>query len=149
MKHSFIIRRASLEDLDAITHLLKDLDYHIQDQENFKRIGSLILKQDPTWAVFMALRSDKPVGFISIHVKPILKLEGHMASIEELVVQEGLRGSGVGSALLDKALSFADELHCSRIEVLSSKRRESYKRQFYTKHGFMEHPSAVFRINKV
>jgi GNAT superfamily N-acetyltransferase len=148
MKHPFIIRKASPEDLDAITRLLEDLDYHIQKQGEFKLLGLQVLERDPAWTVFIALQSGTAVGFISIHVKPVMRLEGQIASIEELVVQKDLRGSGVGSALLDKALLFAGELHCARIEVLSSKRRESYKRNFYTKHGFTEHPSAVFRINK-
>ncbi len=148
MKNTLFIRPAIANDKERVIELLADLDYLVRSGEEFEKLWRRIALEDPAWGVFMALRSGSCVGFVSVHARPVLRLEGFMASIEELVVRKESRGSGVGAALLDKAVSFAYERGCVRIEVLSSTRRESYRRRFYENHGFGEHPSAVFRINR-
>jgi GNAT superfamily N-acetyltransferase len=145
---AFAVRRAHLNDLDAVIHLLDDLDYQIQERERLECLWEDVFRDNTAWGIFVAVQSGKPVGFVTVNVRPALRLGGRVASIEELVVEKRFRGSGVGSALLDGALSFADSLDCLRIEVLSSRRRESYKRSFYAKRGFSEHPSAIFRKEK-
>lgn len=142
------IREARCDDAEAIVELFSDLNYQIYSKDEFKRIFKDMTEDKNTWGLYVADISDRPVGFVSVNIRGCLRLEGIMASIEELVVKRELRNTGIGSKLLKKAIDFADMHLCKRIEVLTSTWRESYKRGFYLKNGFSEHDSAVFRINK-
>ncbi|MCX7965096.1 MAG: GNAT family N-acetyltransferase [Syntrophorhabdaceae bacterium] len=150
LSHTTKIRDAHLDDMDIIIELFGDLNYEIHNTDGFRRLFEIMVEERNTWGLFVAdnLEKQEPVGFVSVNIRPCLRLEGLMASIEELVVKKEFRGMGIGSMLLEKAISFANEHYCKRIEVLSSTWRESYKREFYIKNGFIEHSSAVFRINK-
>lgn len=98
--------------------------------------------------VFLGVNEDgKPIGLINLHYLPALRLKGYQVSIEELVVHPDFRGQAVGKKLLDFARKYAEEKGAVRLEVTISNKRESYKRKFYTKNGFEDAGSSVYRIN--
>ena len=56
--------------------------------------------------------------------------------LEDMVVSSQARGAGVGSELLDQAISFARAQGCKRITLLTDRENESAQR-FYDKKGFV------------
>jgi ribosomal protein S18 acetylase RimI-like enzyme len=117
------------------------------DAENMKPILLDILG-NPAVKLFLAVYTDgKPIGLINLHYLPALRLKGYQVSIEELVVHPDFRGQAVGKKLLDFARKYAEEKGAVRLEVTISNKRESCKRKFYTKNGFEDAGSSVYRIN--
>lgn len=60
---------------------------------------------------------------------------GRCAEIESMHVEEAMRGSGVGSVLLQAVIERARAAGCYRIQLTSNKLRPDAHR-FYTRHGF-------------
>jgi len=58
-----------------------------------------------------------------------------VALLEDMVIASKLRGAGVGSQLLEQAISVARAEGCKRITLLTDKTNESAQR-FYAKQGF-------------
>jgi glucosamine-phosphate N-acetyltransferase len=75
------------------------------------------------------------VGFCSLSIRKSLWGQGLLGYVDELVVEEGRRGEGIGTRLLQRALELAERDGCRRVELDSAFHREDAHR-FYTKHGF-------------
>ena len=78
---------------------------------------------------------DRMVGFCSLVIRESLRVEGHFAHIDELIVDEQHRRTGVGAELLEAALAAAKKRGCKVIELDSALYREDAHR-FYLKKGF-------------
>jgi len=77
--------------------------------------------------------------------RPQLHLGGRLVSIDALAVLPSVRGLGVGKRLLRRARAYARLHHAVRIEVHTTRARESYRRGFYPLNGYRETDSALFR----
>jgi GNAT superfamily N-acetyltransferase len=75
------------------------------------------------------------VGFGSITVLNSFSQQGPIANIDELVVDEGWRGRGVGTELLERLIGRARQLGCGRIDLHSQFRRTE-AHAFYERRGF-------------
>lgn len=73
------------------------------------------------------------------------RLSGLKVEIDELVVSIDKRGLGLGGELIRFMLNRANELGAKEVIISSNRERESYKRDFYKKHGFIEKNSAFFQ----
>lgn len=74
-------------------------------------------------------------------------LAGEKLWIEDVIVDETLRGQGAGRALLRKAVSYAaDTLNASSISLTSNPSRTA-ARNLYRSEGFEEYKTGVFRLN--
>lgn len=125
-------RSATLDDTSDISSLLSELGYQVSRDAVRTRLAEI---QDSDGAVLVA---DNNRGDIvgCVHVFMELRLaEGKAAEIVSLVVNSGLRGSGVGSQLVDRAKTWARERGCSRLRVRANAIREGAHR-FYQQHGF-------------
>jgi GNAT superfamily N-acetyltransferase len=60
---------------------------------------------------------------------------GRCAEIESVFVDEQLRSSGIGGALLEATVARAAAAGCYRVQLTSNKSREAAHR-FYDRHGF-------------
>lgn len=67
------------------------------------------------------------------------------ARIEDLVVDEGRRGHGIGEALVKECLSVAKQRGASVVELQSARRREEANR-LYPRLGFERRESNVYRM---
>ncbi|MEJ2560700.1 MAG: GNAT family N-acetyltransferase [Anaerolineae bacterium] len=90
----------------------------------------------PTYAIFVAKNDNgHVVGLLTISQRWTLWHTGPCALIEELVVDEGVRGQGVGRALIQAAIDWAKTQRCSEVEV--STEADNLKAQaFYRRLGF-------------
>ena len=140
------LRPAQSDDVDNIALMMDYLGYPARPSE-LKLILSDILS-NPAMKLFLAVYTDgKPIGLINLHYLPALRLKGYQISIEELVVHPDFRGQEAGKRLLDFAREYAEEKGAVRLEVTTSNKRESFRRQFYEKNGFEDAGSSVYRIN--
>ena len=77
---------------------------------------------------------DEVLGFISVHIQRLLHHISNIAEIHELIVDEKVRGRGIGSQLFEKAKYIARKNGCIQLEVCCNQRRkESHK--FYEGQG--------------
>lgn len=94
----------------------------------------------------MLAEAVRVVGYLAISHRPQIRLGGRIAVIDELSVDPAYAGRGLGAALVEAAVELAHGLGCVRLEVSTSRARESYARGFYVKHGFAEVDAALLRV---
>jgi N-acetylglutamate synthase-like GNAT family acetyltransferase len=142
---SVTVRRARPGDALAVRKLLKELGYSHDPRATDETVSQVV--KHPEAAVFVACEGVEVLGYAALSIRPQMRLAGLLASLDELVVTQSRRGSGLGTMLLDAAIAHAKALQCRRIEVLQTRRRESYDRKFYQERRFVEVDSAVLRID--
>ena len=138
------LRRARPGDAPGVRVLVEHLGYQPDERaftETFNQVS-----RHPEAAVVVLAEGVRIVGYLAISHRPQVRLGGRLAVIDELVIDPGYCGRGLGSALLDHALELARGLACARIEVATRRSRESFARGFYRKHGFVEVDSALLRL---
>ncbi|XOB63557.1 GNAT family N-acetyltransferase [Campylobacterota bacterium DY0563] len=136
------ISEASIIDSEAISNLLKQLDYPNNDKFINNRIKELIEHKDET--LLVAKIDEKVVAVLSLHFIPQLALEGDFCRISYFCVDEDNRSYGVGALLESYAVKLAKEKKCDRIEVHCNQRREK-AHNFYYKQGYEESPKYLIK----
>ncbi|GMU61006.1 MAG: hypothetical protein AMXMBFR34_27690 [Myxococcaceae bacterium] len=89
---------------------------------------------------------DKPIGLITLSHRPILKLGGRAASIDELVVTKAWRRRGVGKELLRRAVERATVLSVKRLEVQTFGPLTGDVKAFFVACGFDAADVGTFRL---
>lgn len=138
------MRLARAGDLTAVHALIGELGYADLQKDAFER-GYATVLADPAQQVWLAELEGLVVGLISLSARQQIRLTGPILTVDELVVSERARGTGVGKKLIGLAKSEARRLGARRLELLTARGRPSYARQFYPKNGFVEVDSAVMR----
>lgn len=100
-----------------------------------------IVDHDAT-TLFLAHLDGRIVGSLTLAVFPIPT--GVRAWIEDVVVDEGVRGHGVGEALNRAALERARSLGAITVDLTSRPSREAANR-LYKRLGFIERETNVYR----
>jgi GNAT superfamily N-acetyltransferase len=75
----------------------------------------------------------------------VLRLQGTIGTIEELVVREGRRGQGVGDRLVQYAKGLAAERGWVRLGAAVARARDAHRRGFFVAHGFGPVDSVAYR----
>jgi GNAT superfamily N-acetyltransferase len=138
------IRKAELPDGAALTDLLKSLGWfaHLAAESSeitCQRIAHhLTLNADDSHSVYVAEKNDEIVGYIAVHWLPYLFLPAPEGFVSELFVRESVRGQGIGTGLLEAVKAEAEARGCSRLMLVNSRARDSYKRNFYETQGWKE-----------
>ncbi len=137
----YVIRRARADDVASLVALIA-ADQIAADRdggplEPYERAFAQI-DADPTQLlVVVADVDDAPVGTLQLSFIPGLARRGALrAQIEAVRVAEGLRGRGVGSALLRWAIGEARRRDCALVQLTSDKRRAEAHR-LYAGLGFV------------
>lgn len=97
----------------------------------------------PTNTLLVARHGDEPVGMLTLVVFPIPS--GIRAWIEDVVVDEQLRGKGVGAALTNEAVRVAREKGARTVDLTSRPSRAAANR-LYQQLGFQRRDSTVYRL---
>jgi len=127
-KHAITIRNAVLKDATNIFHMIK-----AHPGELVSRPLSDIISEIDRFMV--AEREGKLVGCAAWHILPeIGDPERASVEIRSVAVQDGLRGSGTGTALVKAVLERVRPLHASQAIVLT------FAPHFFGKLGFREIP---------
>ena len=138
------LRKTTLADAEAVRALIEELGYGPLDEHAFS-LGLAAVLADPAQQLLVAEVEELVVGFMSLDIKPQVRLVGLVVTIDELVVTERARGRGVGRLLVDFAKAEAIRTRARRLELHTARKRPSYEREFYVKNGFTEVDSAVLR----
>ena len=145
------ICKAEQSDVSGIAEILRELGWfahitaetpaetrvHIADQLK-------LCQADDSHSVFVARTAGEAVlGYVSVHWLPYLIHSGPEGYISELFIRNSSRGQGIGSRLLETVEAEAIRRGCTRLALLNMRQRESYQREFYSRHGWVERPQAA------
>jgi N-acetylglutamate synthase-like GNAT family acetyltransferase len=138
------IRSAGAEDVPAITQLLAQLGYPAAPGSVSSVLSSMIGARDHV-VVVAEDAEHRVVAMLSLSSRPVLKLQGWVGTIEELVVKTGLRGRGIGDRLVQYAKGVAAERGWVRLEAVVARLRESHRRGFLLSRGFVTAEDVTYR----
>ena len=145
------IRKAEATDVPAISNLLRSLNLfaHINNEEaqstqqRVLKHLALCTSDDSHLILVAQTLGGEITGYCAVHWLPYLILAGPEGYVSELFIKEEFRGQGIGNNLLEAIKVEARNRGCSRLMLLNMRNRDSYKRQFYSKHGWEERPDAA------
>src|SRR5689334_13312025 len=131
------IRPAIASDAPALARMLDQLGYPTEASEIPKRLERMA--ERPGTTVFVAEQGGAPVGVVTVHLFTALHTSEPVAWLTALVVEETARGTGVGSALVQRAEEWAVRHGASRLALTSALRRteahQCYKTRDYVHTG--------------
>ena len=142
-----VIRSATGMDAEPVLELMAELGYPELSRARFLETYREVL-ENPNMFLLVAEDEDhRLIALASLTSRPQLRLAGRLVNIDELVVADRVRGLGVGGRILAAAQGMARQLGARRLELETNRARESYRRRFYVKNGFLEADSALMRID--
>lgn len=129
------IRDASLQDLNVIVSLL--LQLWPSSKISAESVGDSFSNSFSLEGhiIRVAVYKERVVGLCSLSIRNNLKAEGNLGNIDELVVDESMRGIKIGKMLLGDAEGIAKSFGCKMLGLESSFHREGAHR-FYEGNGF-------------
>jgi GNAT superfamily N-acetyltransferase len=134
------VRSAEPRDFDAVTALLELLGRKQVTDATRDRCREIYAAQisDPTADHLVAENDDgEIVGFCSMHFRNRLNHPTPQAWVPDLIVDDSVRGTGLGKALLEHAEGRAIERDCWEITLESAHhRREAHR--FYAGFGMRD-----------
>lgn len=142
-----VFRPATSDDTASVAELLESLGYpkHIS---GFRPVFEQAL-QDHSLKILLAEQDQACLGLLTLLTSTSLRLGGPLVAIEELVVHPAVRGRKLGGRLVEQAKEHARRCGAAVLEVHTTTSRESFKRQFYVKNGFVLAESCVLRWKPV
>ena len=143
-----LIRPAVPSDAPAVTALLRDLGYPVEQGGVGAALRQLL--EDPGAFIIVAVDDEHGVvGLLSLSCRPVLRLQGVAATIEELAVKSDARARGVGDRLLQYAKGLASERGWVRLEMTVTRRREVTRSDFFGSRGFGRGDCVTYRWGRL
>ncbi len=137
----FTLRPATKSDLPAILSLYSQLgqdDGAVLDQLEAGLIWER-MQTYPDYRIYVSLADGRVVGtFALLIMDNIAHCGARSAVLEDVVVEEQLRGRGIGRQMMRYAVSLCREKGCYKMSLSSNRNRESAHR-FYESLGFALH----------
>ncbi len=136
-----VLAATSVDDalFDAVTALVPQLSRSSVSPTR-EMLGRIVA--DPDTTLFIARDDDRVVGMLTLVAFEIPT--GLRALIEDVVVDDAVRGSGAGSALVAAALAHASSLGARTVDLTSRPHREEANR-LYLRMGFETRATNVYR----
>lgn len=135
------LREAETSDLPAILSLYGQLgqdDGAVLSNEEAGLIWERMLTY-PDYRLYAALAEDRVVGTFALLIMDNIAHRGaRSAVLEDVVVEEGMRGRGVGRLMMRYAGSLCREKGCYKMTLSSNRNRDAAHR-FYESLGFTLH----------
>ncbi len=120
---NYHIRKAKPTDLQHILDLIVELAVFEKEPNAVEVTVDDLMSSGfgarPDFTCFVAEGNTKIIGIALVYTR-FSTWKGRVLHLEDLIVSEAMRGQGIGSALLDQVVRFADELKVKRVcwEVL-------------------------------
>jgi N-acetylglutamate synthase-like GNAT family acetyltransferase len=140
-----LIRNAKSEDCARLAELCTQLGYPSVETDLARRLPEVLKR--PMEAVFVAEMERGVVGWVHVRVSPNLEVD-RMAEIAGLVVDDKLRGKGIGRALMDQAEEWARRMDCSELWLRSNVIRKGAHR-FYEVLGYTNFKTSYTFLKKL
>lgn len=127
--------------LEALTSLLPQLNPELPHL-TMERLAAVVA--DPAATLLVVREGDEIAGAATVLV---YSTPAHRkARIEDVVIDEGARGKGVGEALVRRCIEIAREKSAETVELQSARWREVANR-LYPRLGFERRESNLYRLN--
>ncbi len=141
--------RAIYSDIPELVELLKTLfeqEAEFEPHSESQRKALIKIMLDPKIGIVLVARDNKKIlGMINLLFTESTALGSKVAILEDMVVLSKFRGKGIGSQLIDYAVSEAIKESCNRITLLTD--IENTKAQsFYQKKGFVKSKMTPYRL---
>lgn len=111
------IRAAKIGDEDDIVSLIHQLAESAGEASPLKADYLATYWRAPGSRILLAEVDSQIAGLLSYSVRPDLYHAGDSAYIENLVVADGWRGKGIGSALMKAALAEIEAAGCAEVSI--------------------------------
>ena len=130
------VRLATVDDAEVLARLLWRFNTEFGSPTDDEPVLTARFRRILHLDAVYALLAGEEAGFALVTLRPAIWFDGPVAQLEELYVQPGLRGAGIGTELLAAARSRARErgareMHINVDEVDTDTGR------FYDRHGFV------------
>ncbi len=139
---------ASHSDIPELSKLLNSLfSQEVEFKPNLKaqiRGLELIVENSNMGDILVARKKGELLGMVNLLYTVSTALGARVGLLEDMVVSSSARGSGVGSKLIEFALSYAADQGCKRITLLTDNDNTGAHR-FYKHHGFSRSSMIAFR----
>jgi ribosomal protein S18 acetylase RimI-like enzyme len=110
------IRKATIEDVPAIMELVRELAVYEKAPEEVTNTEERMRKEgfgeNPAFECILAEKDGTVVG-MSLYYYRYSTWKGRRLYLEDLIVTEKARGTGLGKILLDRTIEIAKEEGCS------------------------------------
>ena len=131
------IRLCELEDFSFVFNLVRTLWPHLTfNFEDYKKVYRQALESEIHKSI-VALINNQIVGFCSLSITNNLWHAGSLGQIDVLVVDETIRGHGIGRELINQITVIAIQNECKVIELDSAFHRTE-AHNFYEKLGYQK-----------
>jgi len=141
--------KATHSDISELVELLSSLfeqeaEFEPNSEIQSKALSKIIL--DPKIGIILIAKDDdKILGMVNLLFTESTALGSKVALLEDMVILSSSRGRGIGSQLIDYAISEAKKAGCKRITLLTD--IENTKAQsFYQKKGFVKSKMTPYRL---
>ncbi len=131
------IRRITLNDLEKVFEIMKQLYKESLNYDKFQEIYKLKLTDENSYYV-VAIENKQIVGILTAELQMKLHRVKKQIFIEDLIVDENFRNRGIGKELLQNAINYADDKACDVVELTSYIDNEK-AHKFYENNGFIKH----------
>jgi GNAT superfamily N-acetyltransferase len=128
-----MVRDAEERDAPGIASLCAQLGYPTPAGAVATRLDRL--REGGQARVVVAIAEDAPVGLATIHLRHMINHEAPIGQLTVLVVDERVRGQGVGRLLVAESEAWARARGCKRFVVTTALRRTE-AHAFYERLGF-------------
>ncbi len=141
--------KATHLDIPELVELLNSLfeqeaEFEPNSETQSKALSKIIL-DSKIGIILIAKDDDKILGMVNLLFTESTALGSKVALLEDMVVLSSSRGRGIGSQLIDYAISEAKKAGCKRITLLTD--IENTKAQsFYQKKGFVKSKMTPYRL---
>lgn len=128
-------RNADIENFDSLFYLFEQLWPQKKiNKDSLRKAYNYGIESNSDY--YLCVQKDnKLVGFCALAIVNNLWQEGVISYIYAMVIDESLRGAGIGSKLISEAVKLSRQFGCKRVELDSSFQREK-AHKFYEKLGF-------------
>jgi len=134
---NFTIRQASVKDAPSIVRLVEELADSGGEHSPINASYAVYFLHQLGCHVMLAEAEGQTVGLLSYQLKPDLYHGSDTCYIAELIVSDGFRDQGVGSALMDNLIERMTSQGC--VEISVSTMPDNYAAiRFYKKHGLVD-----------
>ena len=138
------IRPAVAEDAPAFAVLLEAIgDLPMLAGEDVAAVAARhvpVAVASPDTTLLVVEDASGLIGYANVHWVHDLFMPGPEGYLSELFILESHSGRGIGSEVLGLIEAEARERGAFRLSLLNAKRRASYERRFYERHGWIERP---------
>ncbi|RLL45439.1 GNAT family N-acetyltransferase [Oceanobacillus piezotolerans] len=130
-----MIRKATAEDMDALTFLMGELGYPTTKKEMSRRFYNI--EGSGWYNTLVAERDGKVVGMIGMMLGMHYEKNANYVRVVALIVENSYRKQGIGAQLLDAAEQWGLEHDAITLVLNSGNRNEREDaHRFYTNKGF-------------